>query len=346
MDPRAVHDAREELDTSLSAISDLERIASNLTPEERLACASLAVDISHEANVFCKEYFSRIGHRFGASDPYGIECATSPERNYLFAILTANATKESRKILGRRPTVVDLGMGSGLNCLAALFVDPHADVVGVEQNSQSVAFAEKMFAQYGFSGNVDVLPGDFTKTKLKGLNFDVVVNENFDPTLVNEPQFLAMNAVLPATHPQTIFVPAGIDVFAEGFGLHPKYPFFGSIELNQKEQSPIVLSHTFKPGELHSRSQLIRTIAQLRDFQGAHAVKLSERREIDYLLLRSPILVVSELMNLNPSVSQDMELELYFDPSIDKGVHRRCVVYPTSQRERYAFKRERTLTRV
>ncbi len=64
--------------------------------------------------------------------PLGIEVAKSTERNYLMALLTANAIKYQEKKGIKKPIIAELGMGTGINAFAAFLINKNAYYIGIE----------------------------------------------------------------------------------------------------------------------------------------------------------------------------------------------------------------------
>lgn len=84
---------------------------------------------------------------------------------------------------------------------------------------------------------------------MAGLRADVVVNENIDSWLATEPQLQVAQAILRATHNNTLFVPLGFDIYLrvvhEG-----EFHYFGRIDHSQPIHYPLVLTHDFQPGAI------------------------------------------------------------------------------------------------
>lgn len=290
---------------------DAAKVANALDNREIASCRELADLVSSRAE---KYLGSLEAAEVDAFHSYGILCATSPERNFLIALLTANAVKTAREKLRRPANVAELGMGSGINCIAALLADGYANVIGYEIDPATIAFAEAIIKDYGMAGRVDIRRQSFLEPNLNGTRLDVVVNENFSTTLTMEPLFEAANAILPHTHNGTLFVPHSIDIFAEGpFNLDSgRIVYLGRVNLSLENKPPIVLARELEHGQADpDYSPLIKMRYHLIDFRGEKILK----SDIPYLELTSQYLLLRGSTHMDPSRMHRLEVSLYFNGS-------------------------------
>ncbi|HLC65145.1 MAG TPA: methyltransferase domain-containing protein [Candidatus Nanoarchaeia archaeon] len=254
----------KELEKVLGKVSEADKISSNLSQRD----IESLVDLSYYAHCQALKYCAM---HSGLSDPVhlGIVVASSYERNLLLSILTANAVVESKKILGRGPVVLELGMGSGINCVAALLADEKAEVIGIEKDEETIKFAEQLFKRYGVKDRIKIVHGDFLATDI-GKSVDIVVNENLSTDLINEPLFPACNAALPYAHSKTLFVPGGVEIYASGFW-NGSDVNLSQISFSNPPRSPIALKFEFQ-----SNGEGVKCIefpTRLLDYKGDIALK-------------------------------------------------------------------------
>jgi SAM-dependent methyltransferase len=138
--------------------------------------------------------------------PLGMTVAESKDRNFLFTYMTANAVLEQKK-MGNQSRVVELGAGTGLNCLAALIAGADS-VLGIEKDEKTFDYATKLRKTFpDLMGKYNLVRGDFLKYDFSENKFDVVVNENLSFCLCSEPQLAAAIAVSKNIEDTTILVP-------------------------------------------------------------------------------------------------------------------------------------------
>lgn len=241
-----VPDSWSFLEERINELAHFERLCPSLDGPERVKYAVLVEVAARMAGVYSTSH-SDIGNSIG------LTCASvsAMERSYMFSLMTADSVIQARKKHDGPVTMVELGMGSGINCIAALLAEPDTRIIAYENNDPAINFAKILFDLYGVSARVEIRHEDFLKTNMKGITADVVVNENIDSMLIGGPQLEASQAIFPHTHRGTLFVPGGFDVYVSGNGLRDGKPiYFGRIDLSSKFDSPLVLSQDFGPGEL------------------------------------------------------------------------------------------------
>lgn len=298
-------------------VASIDVIASRLSDEEVEKCREIAEYIAKEANDFISPWED------DTQAPYGISCATSMERNYLFALMTANAVKASRELTGRNPYILEMGMGTALNCVAAHAVNPNVRIVAYESNEITFDFGCEVLKRYGAKGNVLAYNRNFLFSNLSEIPFDIVVNENLDGDLVREPLFRALNAAVPYTYDGTLFVPAGLNVSVDSHSDSGRASrtYFGKIDLTKKVSSPLELRAEVKAKDLREGRYLWIT-TELLDFSGN--VVLGEgkkgRKEIEHLHMAYPLNFVAgnmDVSKLNRDFQIPCRLEIHFVSETD-----------------------------
>jgi SAM-dependent methyltransferase len=146
--------------------------------------------------------------------PLGIYVASDLERNFLFANLTAKAIVKNKNS-GRGTNFIDLGSGSGINCLVAKMFGAEK-VTGIEGDIQTYTFAKKMIKDYNLDYNL--IQDNFLERDFKSEKFDIVLNENLYRFLTEEPQLQVAKKIKQNTKPETIFIPSKIQFFLEHKG--------------------------------------------------------------------------------------------------------------------------------
>jgi hypothetical protein len=248
---------------------DSSKISNYLTESEKNALKDLADYVSTNAVEFLNKFFMDDTNNNNA-DIYGLQCATSAHRNYIFALMTANAVKKFRDQFDYSPTVAELGLGSGLNAFAAFIVDKNARVVGYETDITTIDFAKKLKQEFDILGNLEIRNQSFLDPEMENPRLDIIVNENLSPSLASEPLFEAVNAIFPYTHKNTIWVPNSLDIFAEGpFNLNSgRTAYLGLLELSKPNNYPISLSKDFEPGVIDTRYPMVKLKYNIKDFEG------------------------------------------------------------------------------
>lgn len=183
-------------------VADVDVIASELSAAEREVLRKLSLDTAIEASL-CNS----------VGMPLGVCVAGSPYRNFLMTLLTGNAVKAFYKKNGKHPVLMDLGCGSGINLIAALLIDPDAQVSGIDIDPLALSFANRLIAKNCLSGRIKLVLGDFCDSYLSDKPIDIVVNENLASKLSSEPLIEAANAAAAYTHHGTLHVPAALDVY-------------------------------------------------------------------------------------------------------------------------------------
>jgi predicted RNA methylase len=304
--------------TPISPTFDARNIANALDDGEIDSCRGLADVVSFKAEERLNPNNLDVADVANSSNGfYGILCSTSAERNFLLSLMTANAVKTFHKKEGRSPVVGELGLGSGINAVAALLVDDDARVIGYEIDPVTISFAESIIELYGMTGKVEIRRQSFLEPGLDGTKLDVVVNENYSTILTREPIFEAANAIHPYTHDGTLFVPHSLDVFVEGpFNVDGGNTIYlGKADLSRENESPVVLTRDLEAGEVTSINPTIKMRYHLIDFRGEKILK----PDIPYLELASgPILLTTD--GADPNGRQRLTVSFYLD-----GVQRKEV---------------------
>ena len=260
---------RQSIEDLLGDMCSFESIASKLTESEKVELFDLSVVVASQAD----RYYRAL--RLSPSI-IGISCARSSyERNYIISLMTANAVKAFKKREGRDPVVVELGMGSGLNCVAALLANEGSRVIGFEIDKEAADFAMNLFRQYGVSDRVEVRLEDFLQANMGGITADIVVNENIGPDLVYEPLIPAANKIRPYTHEGTLFVPGGVDIYLEGpfgEGFEKSKVYMGRVLFSEQTPNPIVLRHVLRPGKIPSGHFVFGYGLEILDYKGEKVI--------------------------------------------------------------------------
>ena len=261
---------RQSIENLLGDMCSFESIASELTESEKVELFNLSVVVASQAD----RYYRAL--RLSPSSSLGISCAKSSyERNYIVSLMTANAVKAFKKREGRDPVVVELGMGSGLNCVAALLVNEGSRVIGFEIDKKTADFAENLLRQYGVSDRVEVRLEDFLQANMDGITADIVVNENIGPDLVYEPLIPAANKIRPYTHEGTLFVPGGVDIYLEGpfgEGFEKSKVYMRRVLFSEQAPNPIVLRHVLRPGKIPSGHFVFGYGLEILDYKGEKVI--------------------------------------------------------------------------
>ncbi len=228
-----------DLEARLSSGFNMDALTPHLDSAGRKRYAELALCVKE---LICKANSESIDDENLVIYTMGTECALSEMRNYMMAVLTANAVIEARNRLERAVTVAELGVGSGLNAVAAFLADPDTKYIGWEKDAASIDFANRLLQSYGFDGKAVINKRNFLHADYSGIDADVVINENLSPMLLEEPQLEASQAILLSTHDKTVFVPGGVDVYLRlGYG-EGQTLYFGRIDFGKRYESPIILA--------------------------------------------------------------------------------------------------------
>ena len=195
-------ETRNATEKALSSFCDVSAISNHLSEKDKARLHRISTEFSKEA-VKVEEAGLKV---------LGVEVSQGIVRNYLFCLLTANAVKHVNK-KGMHPTILEMGMGSGLNAVAALTMDPQARYIGVELNDVCIRFASREFIKRGFAKQVEIIKGSYQYIRLKK-KADIIINENLGPHLVEEPQMLAARAALRFAKKDALFVPSGARLYA------------------------------------------------------------------------------------------------------------------------------------
>jgi predicted RNA methylase len=288
---------------------DSSKISNFLTESEKNAIKDLADYVSTNAVEFLNDFFMDDTNN-NDGDMYGLQCATSAHRNYIFALMTANAVKKFRNQFDYSPTVAELGLGSGLNAFAAFIADKNARVVGYETDINTIYFAKKLKPEFDIMGNLEIRNQSFLDPGMENPRLDIIVNENLSPSLAGEPLFEAANAIFPFTHENTIWVPNSLDIFAEGpFNLNSgRIAYLGLLELSKSNNYPISLSKDFQPGEIDTRYPMVKLKYNIKDFEGNPIVT----SDVPFLETKSKV-IRFDALELDPYA------ELRFTMKLDIG---------------------------
>jgi len=234
-------------------IASVDVIASSLTQDEKKLCFEVANDVSERASDHVAN---------SQSHPMAVVCALSVARNYLFGLAVGNAVKNS----GDEPLVLEMGVGTGVNLLTALKLNPRAYGIGIDKNKDVLEFADEMLKDEGVRDRAHLRKGNYLDMKLSHKPVDVVVNENLCFTLAREPLFQAVNAAMKYSHDGTLFVPAGLDLYvadSKNITEASSVEYFGAVPLDTKTKSPILLE---KRVECDTETPFL--FANLVDFNG------------------------------------------------------------------------------
>lgn len=223
---------------------NLQQFALGLDEAEVYRMFELAADMVTDVTSFRTE--KKITATLGG---YGLECNGYFWRNFFMAVMTGAAVKQATSCYAINPTVVELGMGPGLNCIASLLINPDSRVVAFETDQHCIELGTRLMKKYGLETRVDILDEDFLRADLSGLRPDVVVNENLNDNLACEPQFQAANAILPFAKPTTLYVPGGLDIYLEGQDLEPKLytEYRKRLMFSEPIPIPLIIERRLKP---------------------------------------------------------------------------------------------------
>lgn len=222
------------------------------TPEERQPFFDLASMIAETASntdipVRCNDSIDR----YQLIPAVGPDCAKSLPRNYFMALMTANAVKAYNKDNLKSPTIVEMGLGSGLNAIAALLADPNAKVIGYEYDAEAIKFLENLDIPRYIKDRIEIRNESFLKADMTDIKADIVINENIEPSLSREPLFQAANKILPHTHEKTLFVPGGLQFYflffndqGEKVRLNTTY-----VDFKKEIDCPIMMEYTIDEGQ-------------------------------------------------------------------------------------------------
>lgn len=179
----------------------------------------------------------------------GLQVAHFGSRNLLFAKATGSAVKEAEAIIGQPAEVVEVGLGTGINAVAALLAGAGI-VYGYEKDEEAIDFARGLAAHYGVLDKLVIVEGDYLSADLSGIRADVIVNENLSQFMRYEPQLAAANKFLQASHEYTRYVPLKVEfeLLSEGFD-GPQY--LGAMEFDRYFEDVFTLSRqiNWKSGE-------------------------------------------------------------------------------------------------
>jgi predicted RNA methylase len=254
---------RKDIEKRLSDFCNVSEISSLLSETEKNKLFDLSLQFAIDSVLF-----ENAGNRV-----LGVNVAQSIVRNYLMSLLTGNAVKYSQKIGLKNPVVIEMGMGSGLNGVAALTINKNSYYLGVDNEDLCIDFACRMFTKYKLENNVEIIKGDYSNVKFDR-KADLVINENFGPNLVEEAAVIASNAVLPYTHNNTICVPGAVNIFGI---FNNRRTDFVKIKFNEK----IPLNISFSKILPTNKSISFQPGCDLYDFQGKIAV--SQKSSEDYI---------------------------------------------------------------
>jgi len=278
-------DVKEELAKRLAFP---ERLYGQFSSEEIEKYASLVLRIAQERN----EY---VGDDLESMCSLGLSCASpvGMPRSYLISLMTAAATRNTRKRISRPLTIVELGAGSGINAISALTASPDSKVIAYEKNRKAADFMRRVSNIYKVENSLEIREEDFLTADFSSFSADVVINENLNVLLLQEPQLQVGQRILPYTYGDTAFVPRGVyftlSDFITGTGNYaPKEMIMGEIDF-RKRQETIELSLDLASEDLVSEELRFGTVMTLLDSEGVkHPLS---KRKIALLPLDSLVLV-------------------------------------------------------
>lgn len=281
---RAKKATRKEVELALTqengcgTIIDLDSLASELDNKERDSMFKLSTEVSARSWKWVKE---------NRREALGLKCALCYHRNYVMALMTANAVKYYKNTTGKSPKVLEMGAGSALLCLAAKLTDPDAAVVGIENSDIMLEFAKKNLFEHGLVRDVMIINEDFLDYHPDSC-VDVVINENISGDLVNEPLFPAVNAIRQYTHGRTIFVPGGVNIYFEGQigekGKH-KRVYVAKVDFSRGFPDKIILRHSLEKDADLPLHTLLDLSFDLLDFKGDTVLSKRNATDLDITTL-------------------------------------------------------------
>ena len=164
----------------------------------------------------------------------GIRSAAHYDRNYVTTSMTTQAIEELIEEGCEQITILEPGMGTGINLVAAVLAAKDRvpiRAIGIEKSQNSLKFANKMVEEYGLSSKIEIIEGDMFDQDLSEVKADVLILEHLSHLLQDEKelQLPAANHFQQYTHEKTKYVPLGIDFFINPI----KKEFIGPVELGK-----------------------------------------------------------------------------------------------------------------
>jgi predicted RNA methylase len=258
--------SRKDIESRLSDFCDVSKISDCLSDKDRDILFRLSLRFAVDAVTY-EEKGGRV---------LGINVGKSIVRNYLFALLTGNAVRYLAKKGVKKPVIVEMGMGSGLNGAAAFLMNDRCKYIGVERDDDCIIFAAGEFVALGMECNVEIIKADYSSVVLKK-KADIVINENLSPNFVEEPQIIASNKVLKNVHKHTVFVPSSVQLFGLFDGVRSDFRRL----CFDKRISPVI---AFSKDLSGKKDVKFRVGYDVFDFQGNVAVKQGSWKDyISYL---------------------------------------------------------------
>ena len=283
-----IQSPREVQEELAKGIAFPERLYGQFSSEELEKYAQLVLRIAQERNDY-------VGDDLESMCSLGLSCASplGMPRSYLLSLMTAAATRNTRHRISRPLTIVELGAGSGINAISALIASPDSKVIAYENNKKAAGFMRRVSEIYRVEDSLEIHEEDFLTADFSPHSADVVINENLNVLLLQEPQLQVGQRILPYTHRDTAFVPRGVYLtlsdFRTGTGNYvPKKRIMGEIDFRERQET-IELSLDLAQEDLVSEELRFEAVMTLLDSEGVkHPFS---KRKIPLLDLDSLVLV-------------------------------------------------------